>query len=74
MATVLEAAGRTVCLLDAEHRQGLPGKALVLGDGTTVETAVGGCAPLPADARAGRVRWPGDGSALPSSTVDSAAR
>lgn len=70
VATVLEVRDRTVCLLDDEHRQGLPGKALTLGDGRVVTTGLGGCAPLPSSP-AGRVRWNGDGSALASSTVDS---
>jgi putative alpha-1,2-mannosidase len=53
-----------------EHRQGLPGKTLVLGRRRDRADRVAGCAPLPPGARAGRVRWPGDGSALPSSVVD----
>lgn len=67
VATVLVSDGGTACLLDAEHRQGLPGKALSLGDGSTVTTGLAGCVPL--DQPAGRVRFAGDGSALPSSTV-----
>lgn len=67
VATVLEASGSTVCLLDAEHRQGLPGKTLTLGDGTTAVTGVGGCV----SGASGRVRFAGDGSSLSSTTVAS---
>ncbi len=69
VATVLTAAPGQVCLLDAEHRQGLPEKPLSLGDGSTVTTSLGGCVPL--DGPAGRVRFAGDGSALASSLVAS---
>ena len=65
--TVLSASAGAVCLLDAEHRQGLPGKPIVLGDGSSVTTGVGGCVLLAGPA--GRVRFPGDGSALASSLV-----
>lgn len=67
VATVLAAGPGQVCLLDGEHRQGLPGKPLVLGSGATATTGVGGCVPL--DGPAGRVRFAGDGSALASSLV-----
>jgi hypothetical protein len=59
VATVLSAAAPgQVCLLDAEHRQGLPEKTLSLGDGSSVVTGVGGCvASAPGRVRfAGRVR------------------
>ncbi len=66
----LRPAGEALaCLLDAEHRMGLPGKALRLGDGSTVVTARDGCAPLP-PGRSGRIRFAGDGSALASTAVD----
>lgn len=65
--TVLERSPGAVCLLDDEHRQGLPAKVLELGEGTTVTTGLGGCVAL--DGPAGRVRFAGDASALPSSTV-----
>jgi hypothetical protein len=65
--TVLERSPGAVCLLDDEHRQGLPGKVLELGNGTTATTGLGGCVAL--DGPAGRVRFAGDPSALPSSTV-----
>ncbi|HVE63003.1 MAG TPA: glycerophosphodiester phosphodiesterase family protein [Mycobacteriales bacterium] len=64
VATVLTANAARVCLLDAEHRQGLPGKSLVLGNGRKVTTGLGGCVAL--SGRAGRVRFAGDGSARPS--------
>jgi hypothetical protein len=67
VATVLSAAPGSVCLLDAEHREGLPEKSLTLGDGSSVTTGVGGCVAL--SGSAGRVRFAGDGSALASSTV-----
>jgi glycerophosphoryl diester phosphodiesterase len=67
VATVLEPGDGVVCLLDAEHRQGLPGKALELGDGSTAVTGLGGCAQVAAPA--GRVRFAGDGSALASTAV-----
>ena len=70
--TVLVVDTSAVCLLDAEHRQGLPDKVLTLGDGRTVTTGLGGCAPL--EGPAGRVRFAGDGSALASSTVVAARR
>jgi hypothetical protein len=65
--TVLAATGSAVCLLDAEHRQGLPGKTLILGDGTRATTALGGCVSVAG--AAGRIRFGGDGSALASTTV-----
>jgi len=67
VATVLATTGSAVCLLDAEHGQGLPEKPVTLGDGSVVETGLGGCVRL--DGPAGRVRFAGDGSALASSLV-----
>ncbi len=61
VATVLVPRDGGVCLLDAEHRQGLPGKTLSSG----AVTGVGGCVA----SAAGRVRFAGDGSALASTTV-----
>jgi len=71
----LRPAGRDeVCLVDAEHGFGLPGKTLTLGDGTRSVTGKGGCVPLDANDRAGRIRFDGDGSALASTIIDNAAR
>lgn len=60
---------RAVCLVDALHGMGLPGKVLTLGDGTVVVAGRDGCVAL--SHPAGRVRFAGDGSALASSVVDS---
>lgn len=65
VATLLMPSAGAVCLLDAEHRQGLPGKTLTLGNGTAVVTGVGGCV----EGATGRVRFAGDGSSLSSTTV-----
>ena len=62
-----------VCLVDEEHRFGLPGKTLKLGDGSQPVTGKGGCVVLDPQDRAGRIRFAGDGSALPSTTLDTAA-
>ncbi|MFP5220305.1 MAG: glycerophosphodiester phosphodiesterase [Actinomycetes bacterium] len=56
------------CLLDADHRQGLPGKPLRVA-GETLTTGVGGCVPLPAQP-VGRIAYPGDGSATASAAED----
>ncbi|HWH29595.1 MAG TPA: glycerophosphodiester phosphodiesterase family protein [Mycobacteriales bacterium] len=56
------------CLLDAEHRQGLPGKPLHVA-GRTETTGVGGCVPLPAHP-VGRIVYGGDDSATGSSAED----
>ena len=59
-----------VCLVDATHGFGLPGKLLDLGDGATAVAGRGGCARLPADAHVGRIRFHGDASALSSTAID----
>lgn len=61
------------CLQDAEHRFGLPGKRLTVGDGTAV-TGKGGCVALPRAEHVGRLRFAGDGSALASTALDRARR
>jgi hypothetical protein len=61
-----------VCLVDATHGFGLPGKLLDLGDGATFVAGRGGCAPLPVGTHVGRIRFPGDASALPSTAIDRA--
>jgi hypothetical protein len=62
-----------VCLVDAERGFGLPGKTLVLGDGSRPVTGKGGCVDIDAKDRAGRIRFDGDGSALASTVIDNSA-
>ena len=66
--TALTSAPGQVCLVDGLRGLGLPGKTLSLGDGSTVVTGPGGC--VTTTGPAGRVQFAGDGSALPSTTVD----
>lgn len=67
---VVRPQGRAqACLVDAEHQMGLPGKHVSVGDHGLL-TGRGGCVPLPADERAGRLRFAGDSSALSSTALD----
>lgn len=69
-AFVVRPQGRAqACLVDAEHQMGLPGKHVRVGDDELL-TGRGGCVPLPADGRAGRLRFEGDSSALSSTALD----
>lgn len=61
------------CLVDSEHQLGLPGKPVHVGHDELV-TGRGGCVLLPAESRAGRLRFDGDGSALASTARDRGRR
>lgn len=63
-ARVADDGSTAVCLLDARHALGLPGKRLSV-DGAELTSRRGGCASA-GTARRGTVAFAGDGSALPS--------
>ncbi|HEX8208360.1 MAG TPA: glycerophosphodiester phosphodiesterase family protein [Solirubrobacteraceae bacterium] len=66
VATRIERPAGEACLVDAEHGIGLPRKPLLVGKMRLV-TDRDGCVPV--TMRKGRVRFAGDGSALPSSAT-----
>jgi glycerophosphoryl diester phosphodiesterase len=66
VATTIERRAGEACLLDAEHRIGLPRKPLQVGRRTQI-TDRDGC--VPAGGAGTTVSFAGDGSALPSSTA-----
>lgn len=67
MPTVLERHGETICLLNRDNRQGLPGNIIMAGR-QTLETGVGGCVAPHEELPVGSMlQFEGTGAAQPSS-------